>query len=256
MSNRGSDAFHRRLLQLITLALTAVLVALPLSTASAGLLDMLFGRVQRPPPPQLPPQVQAYAPTAPAARETPAAVPARETPASTYSGRGTVYCVRLCDGRYFPVARHAGVSPAQTCSSFCPASETKIYSGSNIAYAVAHDGTRYSSLANAFLYRKQIVAGCTCNGRDAFGLAPIDTASDTTLRKGDIVATRNGLVSFSGRLGANGERNFTPVSSYAGLSADLRRRLSETKVVPIRAATALPTDQARLASERQALLYR
>ena len=40
--------------------------------------------------------------------------------------------MRLCDGRYFPIQRHAGLSPAQACSSFCPASATKIYSGSTI----------------------------------------------------------------------------------------------------------------------------
>ncbi len=34
----------------------------------------------------------------------------------------------------------------------------------------------------------------TCNGRDQFGLARIDVNTDPTLRPGDIVATRSGLV--------------------------------------------------------------
>ena len=38
------------------------------------------------------------------------------------------------------------------------------------------------------------MAGCTCNGKDQFGLAQINVENDPTLRKGDIVAGENGLV--------------------------------------------------------------
>src|SRR5207249_1793101 len=79
-------------------------------------------------------------------------------------------CVRLCDGRYFPVQRHSGVGSAKSCSSFCPASATKIYNGNSINHAVAPDGKRYSELAIAFVYRERIIPGYTYNGRDAFGL--------------------------------------------------------------------------------------
>src|SRR5262249_51533506 len=85
---------------------------------------------------------------------------------------------------------------------------------------------RYWELATAFTYRKKI-PGCTCNGRDAFGLVNTAVADDPTLRPGDIVATNAGLMAYSG--GPNGS-TFTPISSYAGLSADLRRQLTETKV--------------------------
>jgi len=40
----------------------------------------------------------------------------------------------------------------------------------------------------------EIVAGCTCNGKDQIGLAPVKIEDDPTLRKGDIVAGSNGLV--------------------------------------------------------------
>jgi hypothetical protein len=77
-------------------------------------------------------------------------------------------------------------------------------------------------------------AGCTCNGRDPAGLAPIDLALDTSLRPGDVVATTDGLVAYSGnRSGQNPE--FTPILSYPGLNADLRARLNEMKVAPVRA---------------------
>jgi hypothetical protein len=234
-----------------------MLIVPPLHAASASnLFDTLFGNVRPapPPPPTLPPQIQANAP--PASITSPMLV----NPAPTHSGRSTVFCVRVCDGRYFPVTRHAGMSAAQACNSFCPASETKTFSGGSIDHAVASDGTRYPNLANAYLYRKQVVAGCTCNGRDAFGLAPLDAANDPTLRTGDIVATRGGFVAYQGRRGRNGDTNFTPIDSYSGLSADLRRRLSETTVMPAPAASKLPVDDHAAAASpeagRQAQLVR
>src|SRR5438876_3312981 len=72
-----------------------------------------------------------------------------------------------------------------------------------------------------------LIAGCICNGRDALGLVNIPVADDPTLRPGDIVATNAGLMAYNG--GPNGS-TFTPISTYAGLSADLRRQLAETKI--------------------------
>ena len=119
----------------------------------------------------------------------------------------------------------------------CPASATQIYNGNGIDHAVAPDGKCYSELATAFTYRKKIVPGCTCNGRDAFGLVTTPVADDPTLRAGDIVATKAGLMAYSG--GANGP-SFTPISTYAGLSADLRRQLTETKIEPAAEESAPP----------------
>ncbi len=70
-----------------------------------------------------------------------------------------------------------------------------------------------------YLYRKQLVAGSTCNGRDAFGLAHIDIDKDPTLRRGDMVATKTGLLAFSGT--ANKAATFT---SATNRPLDDRRR--------------------------------
>ena len=51
-----------------------------------------------------------------------------------------------------------------------------------------------AKLPNAFRYRTEIVAGCTCNGKDTVGLAAVKIEDDPTLRKGDLVAGDNGLV--------------------------------------------------------------
>jgi len=62
------------------------------------------------------------------------------------------------------------MSAAESCSASCTARKTRLYSGSSIDNAVTNGGSRYVDLNNAFVYRKQLVVGCTCNGRDAFGL--------------------------------------------------------------------------------------
>lgn len=131
---------------------------------------------------------------------------------SSYGG-GTAYCVRGCDGRYFPAQGTDAQSKAQSCKSFCPASETSLVYGSNIDDATTESGKSYSDLPNAFRYRNEIVAGCTCNGKDPAGLAQVKVEDDPTLRKGDIGAGAGGLVVASRN--ANDRRgvamNFSPL---------------------------------------------
>jgi hypothetical protein len=161
-----------------------------------------------------------------------------ETP-HVETGGGVAYCVRLCDGRFFPIQRHSSVTPAQSCSAFCPASQTRIYNGSSIDNASGPDGKRYADLSTAFAFREKIVSGCTCNGKDAFGLVNTPIEDDQTLQAGDIVATNGGLMAYNGNAGVK-KQNFTPVSSYAGLSSDLRRKLTETKIAPATEAAPAP----------------
>jgi hypothetical protein len=192
------------------------LVASAASASAQNIFEALFGRLWNSP-------VSAYADPNAALRNAD----------PSHSEGGLAYCVRLCDGRYFPIQRHGGAnggsSPSQACSSFCPASATKIYNGNSIDHAVASDGKRYSELPAAFAYREKLVPGCTCNGRDAFGLVNTPVAEDPTLRPGDIVATTSGLMAYnSGPAGPS----FTPINAYAGLSPDLRRQLTETKIEP------------------------
>ena len=94
------------------------------------------------------------------------------------------FCVRTCDGRYFPISSQDKQSAAEGCKNLCPASETRIFTGSSIDGASSKDGKPYSSLPNAFRYRKELVAGCTCTGKDVIGLASIKIEDDKTLRRG------------------------------------------------------------------------
>jgi Protein of unknown function (DUF2865) len=218
---RRQTRLSRGVKGIVVTGITVTILLTSGATASAqNIFEALFGRLWNSPP-------TTYAdPNAPL-----------RSPEATRSEGGLVYCVRLCDGRYFPIQRHSGATAAQTCSSTCPASATKIYNGNSIDHAVAPDGKRYSELATAFTYRKKIVPGCTCNGRDAFGLVNPAIADDPTLRPGDIVATNTGLMAYSA--GPNGS-TFIPISTYAGLAADLRRQLTETKIEPAAEESAPP----------------
>jgi hypothetical protein len=129
-------------------------------------------------------------------------------------GGGQAYCVRTCDGRYFPISAGDSQSRAASCNSFCPASETKIVYGSSIDHAATENGKSYSELPNAFRYRNEIVAGCTCNGKDQIGLAPVRIEDDPTLRKGDIVASAGGLMVVGRGADKRGASvNMSPVSA-------------------------------------------
>jgi hypothetical protein len=141
------------------------------------------------------------------------APPTDVRPRAGYFGGGQAYCVRTCDGRYFPITGSDNQSRAASCNSFCPASETNVVYGSNIVNAVTENGEPYSELPNAFRYRSEIVAGCTCNGRDQVGLAPVKIEDDPTLRKGAIVVGADGLMAAGRGADRRGAAlNFSPAS--------------------------------------------
>ncbi|MCP3369164.1 DUF2865 domain-containing protein [Bradyrhizobium cajani] len=142
-------------------------------------------------------------------------------------GGGAAYCVRGCDGRYFPAQGADAESKAQSCKSFCPASETSLVYGSNIDDATTENGKSYSELPNAFRYRSEIVAGCTCNGKDPVGLAQIKVEDDPTLRKGDIVAGSDGLV--VANRNANDRRGVA--MNFSPLPQSVRARFRQVPVV-------------------------
>ena len=218
-------------MMLVAVATLAAPIALAPRTASAeDLFNFLFGGAQRQQR-QGTPQANFFADPF-GLNQQPAPPPPRPVASG---GSGPAFCVRTCDGRYFPLARN-NATPVQMCQAFCPASPTKVFFGSSIDNASSSTGERYADSENAYAYRKALRADCTCNGRDAAGLAPVDLTLDTSLRAGDIIATTNGLVAYSGiKLGVNQTAEFTPVASYPGLTSDVRARLGEMKVAPVAA---------------------
>src|SRR5712664_2693209 len=222
---------RRRMMLVAAAALVSLVAVAPRGASAEGLFDFLFGGAQKQQQRQTPSQANFF--TDPFGLNQQAAPPPRPVASS---GSGPAFCVRSCDGKYFPLMARGNSTPVQLCQAFCPASPTKVFFGSTIEGASSGNGERYADSENAFAFRKALRADCTCNGRDPAGLAPVDLTLDTSLRPGDVIATTSGLVAYSGvRVGASQTAELTPVASYPGLTADVRTRLGEMKVTPIAA---------------------
>ena len=146
-------------------------------------------------------------------------------------GPHATYCVRLCDGRYFPLSAKGGSqSPQQMCSAMCPTAKTDVYSGSGIERAMSSSGKPYAALPNAFVYRDRLVNDCTCTGKDPTGVAQIDPQSDPTLRPGDIVVTKDGPVVFQGDRRSRKASDFVPAEEDKRLPQQVRQELSKIRI--------------------------
>jgi hypothetical protein len=114
------------------------------------------------------------------------------------SGTYHTVCVRACDGFYFPISYSTVPSrfpdDARACQRLCPATEAELYSfrnpGENMEQAVSYAGQPYTALPNAFRYRKEVIAGCSCRRPGQSWADALKNADDsTTLESGDIVVT-------------------------------------------------------------------
>lgn len=219
---------------LVAATLVGAIAGSPAPVSAEGLFDFFFGGAQKQ---QAPAQANFFAD--PFGNSQQPNRPSAPVSAPRVAGSGPAFCVRSCDGKYFPLTMRGNATPVQMCQAFCPASPTKVYYGSNIDSASSNAGERYADSDNAYAYRKALRADCTCNGRDPAGLAPIDLSMDTSLRAGDVIATSDGLVAYTGiRVGNDQAFDFTPVASYPGLTAALRAQLGEMKVAPVSAEIA------------------
>jgi hypothetical protein len=227
----------RRRSQLAAALLAAIVAALSPAPASAqNLFDLFFGGMRR-----------AMAPASSYAdpRQDGRVSRTRYGSGPYVGGGGIAYCVRLCDGRHFPITYNTG-NAAEICKSFCPASPTKVFSGSTIDQSYSSDGKRYSDIPNAFVYRAKLVADCTCDGKSPTGLARLDSKEDETLRQGDIVATNKGLMAYRGE--SRNTAQFTPINA-SSISPAMRKQLLAIRVAPDRTAEEMKgADEAAIVS--------
>jgi len=114
------------------------------------------------------------------------------TTRSHWGGRQN-FCVRTCDGRFFPLPRVSEAADLRACEAACPAAEVKLYSGADIDSARTDEGETYKTLANAFRFQREIVPQCSCSAGASTGLSPIAIEDDMTLRTGDIIAADDGF---------------------------------------------------------------
>jgi hypothetical protein len=139
------------------------------------------------------------------------------------SGTTNSFCVRTCDGRFFPVPSVSKVIDVKACEAVCPSTEMQVYAGSDIENATTERGLAYTKLVNAFRFRREMVPSCTCNARNLIGLTRISIEDDPTIRSGDIVAQEDGFAMASE--GGSGRRRmiFRPLSQAKARALGLTR---------------------------------
>jgi len=149
------------------------------------------------------------------------------------SGTYHTVCVRACDGFYFPISYSTVPSrfadDARACQRLCPAAEAELYSfrnpGEDMEQAVSVSGQPYTALQNAFRYRKEIIAGCSCRRPGQSWADALKNADDSsTLESGDIVVTDQNAKALSqpkpsGKPGASTPQPGAGVNSAAAATA-------------------------------------
>jgi hypothetical protein len=166
----------------------------------------------------------------PATRVTPPEARAGDVVVETASGSRS-YCVRECDGFFFPVGIYSGASDQashqRACSRLCPGAKTSLFvlrpGSDKIEDAVAaRGGASYSKLAAALRRKEPPAEPRECSCRAATPESPIRAIyRDPTLRRGDAIMTAHGMEIFHG--GAH----------YPYTTSDFRS-LAETRDLPQR----------------------
>ena len=104
-------------------------------------------------------------------------------------------CVRSCDGFYFPISfattqPHFQDDQAQ-CQRMCPAAEVNLYTyrnpGEEVTQAISISGAPYTALPNAFKYRQEFNAACSCRKPGQSWAQALGQIRDDTVEQGDIV---------------------------------------------------------------------
>ncbi len=107
--------------------------------------------------------------------EPPSSSPFAPPPPPGYGGGSSsfrTWCVRECDGFYFPVSNYASESQfhadEEKCHSLCASPADLFYhrSDQDVDQMVSLNGRPYASMPYAFKNRKVYIKGCSCNARE------------------------------------------------------------------------------------------
>ncbi|WP_445501770.1 DUF2865 domain-containing protein [Microvirga sp. G4-2] len=112
-------------------------------------------------------------------------------------GGGRLICVKTCDGSFFPLTTPPGgqQSADEMCQALCPGTETTAYAypgGDNgLSRAVSLSSNKaYTSLANAFKFRKTFDESCACKKpNESWAVVLRKAESMLEQRKGDVIVT-------------------------------------------------------------------
>ncbi|MGB8397570.1 DUF2865 domain-containing protein, partial [Bradyrhizobium sp.] len=115
------------------------------------------------------------------------------------SGTFRTVCVRSCDGAYFPVSfatvQARFYDDEKTCKALCPAAEASLFAyrnpGEDINQAVSINGQPYTALPNAFKYRTEFNASCSCKAAGQTWSDALKSVDDKAAveQQGDIIVT-------------------------------------------------------------------
>jgi len=165
--------------------------------------------------------------------------PERAVYTETASG-GRSYCVRECDGYFFPVGLYSSSSDTashqRACGRLCPGARTTLYvmrGGSDkIEDAVAARGGATYARLMASLQRKgegekDKDKECSCHAGQSNESSIESIYLDPTLRRGDAVMTTHGVEVFHGASRYPYSKNdFRPLAHSPDLDEPVRRRLA------------------------------
>jgi hypothetical protein len=197
-------------------ALGLAFVLAPAPGEAQGLLEFLFGpdpTPQQAAPPPAPRRARVQGTVGFAKRE---GAPAGSGFASDPRAGG--FCVRTCDGYFFPLIKSTRATRQQSCELACPSAEMDVYDGSTIESARNRKGQRYSAMPRAFAFRDRASGACACNDpRTSEAYFERTAKDDPTLQNGDILVETDGALVYSGS-------KLVPLSA-AAMSSNARDRL-------------------------------
>jgi hypothetical protein len=161
-------------------------------------------------------------------------------------GRGAThvggYCVRTCDGYFFPLIKSSRATRQQSCNFACPSATVEIYDGANIETSRNARGETYKSLLESVAGRADASARCSCNDPLTSAAYSRDAArTDPTLQTGDFVIEDEGPLVF-GRQGLVplAQARFVAPRQRASVLGLVRNSGVSSPVVPGASAPAPP----------------
>jgi Protein of unknown function (DUF2865) len=200
----------------LALAFAVLFLLAPAPVGAEGLLEFLFGPEPTPAP---------QAPVGPSSGRRKAVGELRYAkPKVAGSGFATEpnaggFCVRTCDGYFFPLIKSTRATRQQSCELACPSATMEIYDGATIETARNRKGQRYTALPRAFAFRDRASQACACNDpQTAQSRAEQAGENDPTLQSGDVLVETGGAFVYSGS-------KLVPLANAAFVSPQLRDRL-------------------------------
>ena len=171
------------------------------------------------------------------------------------------FCVRLCDGYYFPVAPVSNDGELNAheslCAGVCPGAPTRLFvmpgGSERMEDATSRDGKTYSALPVAFRHTGTSDNTCTCRPNNIAHTKIVSVLKDFTLRQGDLVMSNKGFRVFRGAAHyPYGQTDFMSLAE-SGINSKNMAALSAIESATKRGSGARISEQAAVKPEKAAM---